>query len=81
MVECYSVVGVENRTAKIRRIFERCFIAGRAFIIYFQICINKNAVVVFDSVFVFLDVRDNDCSGYEDARTKFERKACPVAQI
>ena len=39
---------------------------------------SKNAVVVFDSVFVFLDVRDNDC-GYEDARTKFERKACPVA--
>ncbi len=37
--------------------------------------------MVFDNVFVFLDVRDNDCSGYEDARTKFERKACPVAQI
>ena len=52
--------GLKNKTAKIRRIFERCFIAGRAFIIYFQICINKNAVVVFDSVFVFLDVRDND---------------------
>ena len=30
--------------------------------------------------FCCLGVRDNDCSGYEDARTKFERKACLVAQ-
>ena len=36
-VGCYSVSGLKNKTAKIRRIFERCFIAGRAFVIYFQI--------------------------------------------
>ena len=41
---------------------------------------SRNAAVVFGSVSVFLDVRDNDCSGYEHASAKFERKACPVAQ-
>lgn len=48
-----------------------CFLLAKRFFVYgilleerllgfFQICTNKNAVVVFDSVFVFLDVRDND---------------------
>ena len=40
---------------------------------------KKNAVVLVDCVFIFLN-RDNDCSGYETLAAKFERKACPVAQ-
>ena len=41
---------------------------------------NQNTVLLFVHVFIHYKYRDNDCGGYEPYRTKFERKACPIAQ-